>query len=99
MLGAGRDDDALGRHVEAVAADPGGAGGAMMGHAGMGLVVEQSGDARLARELRQGPLQQLVAGLGREGEAELDHAAGLMLGHAEAGGQAGGSRGCRACCW
>ena len=35
---------------------------------------------------------QLVAGLGREGEAELDHAAGLMLGHAEAGGQAGGAR-------
>jgi len=40
MLGAGGDDDALGRHFEAVAADPGGAGGTVMGHAGMGLVIE-----------------------------------------------------------
>ena len=76
------DED--GRHFEPMAPDPGGPGRAVMGHAGMRLIVEQARDARLARELGQGPLQQFVRRLGWEGEAELDHPRGLVLRHGEA---------------
>jgi hypothetical protein len=41
MLSAGGDDDLLRRGVQAMALDPGGAGGAMVGASAVGMVIEQ----------------------------------------------------------